>query len=437
MNFDLSSISLFSIFLVIIGVFALFFLYKKNQNLLEKVLNLSEEIATNKEKLNQKLDLERKNKELEVFINSQRSEIIDLKTKLGIEVDTNKRLQSAEEVMSNRFKTLANEIFEQKSKSFINFSNERLEQILSPFKTDINQFSDSFKIIQKAASKERVELYSELKAEISNMKDISLAFKHQTKIQGIYGEFVLETILDRSGLRKGHEYKTQVRGVVDTEKRIPDVVVYLPQNKHLIIDSKVSTNAYRDYVNENDEEEQKKLLKKHADAFKLRIKELGEKSYFDLSGVNSPEMVFMFVPMEAAFIAAIQTDEKIFQIALENKILIVTPTTLTTNLKIVKQLWRFEDQSRNSAELASRAGRIHGKLVNFVQDMERVGSKIIEAQTSYDEAMHKLTKGQGNLITQARDFEKLGVAVKKDFSKEIIVKSELKLDHDDDSNSNK
>tara|TARA_E500000178_G_scaffold226508_1_gene223355 strand:- start:148 stop:726 length:579 start_codon:yes stop_codon:yes gene_type:complete len=190
-------------------------------------------------------------------------------------------------------------------------------------------------------------------------------------------------------------------------------------------------NAYNRFVNSDNESDKKKALKDHTDSIKARIKELGDKSYFDIPELNTPEMVFMFVPMESAFVAAIQADEMIFQTALDNKVLVATPTTLTTNLKIVKQLWRFEDQNKNSAELASRASKIHSKLRNFVKDIERVGLKISEAEISYSDAMNKLTEGHGNLINQAREFERLGVAVKEDFSENMIVKSQLGLKRDE------
>ncbi len=434
MSTDFSSTN-FLIFFVsgfVIGFIFLFFLSNfKIQKLKEQIANLREILAASKEKLSQMESLSIRNKEFEISQDELRNEILNLKTKLGVEEDKNKTLLMTEENLSNKFKSLANDILDEKSKKFINFSHEKLGQLISPFKNEMSEFSNTFKNIQKAASKERIDLYSELKAEISNMKEISLAFKHQTKVQGIYGEFVLEKILDSSGLRRGHEYKTQVSIKVDSVRKIPDVIIYLPDNKHLVIDAKVSLNAYIRYVNSHDEFEKKQALKDHADAFKSRIKELGKKTYHELPDLNSPEMVFMFVPMESAFIAAIQADERIFQTALENKIVVATPTTLATNLKIVKQLWRFEDQNKNSSELASRAAKIHTKLVNFVQDMEKVGLRINDARSCYDDAMSKLTVGQGNLINQAREFEKLGVSVKKNFSQEIIVKSELNLKADE------
>ena len=423
----ISEILLFGIGFSVVFVifFQLILFYKKIQIQTEKILELTEEVSSHKEKLNYKKDVESKNLKLEELLFSERKNLEELKTQLALEINKNSVLLSAKEEFSDRFKTLANEILDKKTKAFADYNQEKLSQLLSPFQSDITKFGNKFEEIQKSASKERVELQTELKAEISNMKEMSLAFKHQTKVQGNWGEIVLENILDKSGLRVGQDYKTQVSVKVETTRKIPDVIVYLPENKHLIIDSKVSMNAYNRYVNSDNELEKKKALKDHTDSIKARIKELGDKSYFDIPELNTPEMVFMFVPMESAFIAAVQADEKIFQTALDNKVLVATPTTLTTNLKIVKQLWRFEDQNKNSSELASRASKIHTKLRNFVKDIERVGLKISEAEVSYSDAMNKLTEGHGNLINQAREFERLGVAVKEDFSESVIVKSQL------------
>jgi len=413
-----------------IGIFFLFqlvFFYRKIQNQNQKILALTEEISSSREKLYYKKDVEQKNNKLEELLIVEKNISAELKTQLALEANKNSILVSAKEEFSDKFKALASEILEEKVKTFTNYNQEKLSQLLSPFQSDINKFGNKFEEIQRAASKERIELQSELKAEISNMREMSMAFKHQTKVQGNWGEIILENVLDKSGLRLGYDYRTQVSIKVETNRKVPDVIVYLPENKHLIIDSKVSLNAYSRYVNSDSELDKKRALRDHIDAMKARIKELGDKSYYDTPELNSPEMVFMFVPMESAFIAAIQADEMIFQIALDNKVLVATPTTLTTNLKIVKQLWRFENQSRNSAELSNRASKIYTKLRNFVKDLEKIGVKLSEAEVSYKDAINKLTEGQGNLINQAREFEKLGVAVKEDFSDEIIVKSELGL----------
>ena len=429
----ISEILLFSIgFSIVLAIlFQLILFYKKIQIQTEKILALSEEVSSCKEKLNYKKDVELKNSKLEELIRLERNKHEELKVQLALESNKNSIFLSAKQEFSDRFKTLANEILDKNTEAFVNYNQEKLSQLLSPFQNDINKFGNKFEEIQKAASKERIELQSELKAEIGNMKEMSLAFKHQTKVQGNWGEIVLENILDKSGLRVGKDYKTQVSIKVETTRKVPDVIVYLPENKHLVIDSKVSMNAYNRFVNSDNESDKKKALKDHTDSIKARIKELGDKSYFDIPELNTPEMVFMFVPMESAFVAAIQADEMIFQTALDNKVLVATPTTLTTNLKIVKQLWRFEDQNKNSAELASRASKIHSKLRNFVKDIERVGLKISEAEISYSDAMNKLTEGHGNLINQAREFERLGVTVKEDFSENMIVKSQLGLKRDE------
>jgi DNA recombination protein RmuC len=235
--------------------------------------------------------------------------------------------------------------------------------------------------------------------------------------------------LERSGLREGKDYKREVSVLTEEGRRRPDVIIYLPQNRHLVIDSKVSLNAYTKYINEDDELVRAQALKEHSIAVASRIKELSDKDYYQLPGLNSPEVVFMFIPLESAFIEAIRGDEEIFEMAIARNILVATPTTLLTSLNIVRQLWRFEEQNANSAELATRAGKVYKKLNTFLQSMQKVGNALDSAKKTYSNAMNQLYSGPGNLIKQASDFKRLGVSVQASLPPQMVEKARLEMEY--------
>ena len=228
-------------------------------------------------------------------------------------------------------------------------------------------------------------------------------------------------------MRHGTDYKLEQSFDTEDGRRRPDAVVYLPQNKHLIIDAKTSLESYIQYVNSEDDDSRVRAQAAHARAVSDRIKELSNKNYYDLPGLNSPEVVVMFIPVESAYVEALKYDESIFQRAIDNNVLVATPTTLLTSLNIVRQLWRFQDQSKHSAELASRAERFHTKLTLFLDSMVDVEKKLDSARGSYDKAMGQLLNGRGNLIKQASEFSELGVAVKKELPEQYLERSRLEL----------
>jgi DNA recombination protein RmuC len=341
-------------------------------------------------------------------------------------------LIDAREQLSNQFKSLAGEILEDKSKSFTEQNQTNIGALLGPLKTQIHEFKAKVEDIHLKDTEQQATL----KAELNQLKDLNrqiteeahglaTALKGQSKMQGNWGEMVLENILDRSGLRSGKEYRREVSFNTETGKSRPDVIVYLPQVKHLVIDSKVSLNAYTRYVNAGGEIERQLALKEHVAAISSRIKELSDRNYFELPGLNSPEMVFMFIPIESAFVEALRADETLFQKAIEQNVLVATPTTLLTSLNIVRQLWRFEEQNAHTAELAERAAKVYKKLNTFLGSMEGVG----KAKDSFNMAMGQLYSGKDNLIKQANEFKKLGVAVQGKFSDDLLAKAELELEH--------
>lgn len=345
-------------------------------------------------------------------------------------------LLAAKVELSNQFKTLANDILEEKAKRFTEQNQTNIGQILEPLRERLGEFKAKVEEIHAKDSEQRATL----RAELAQLKDLNrqiteeahglaTALKGQAKKQGNWGELVLGNVLDRSGLREGKDFRREVSFATDAGRKRPDVVVYLPQAKHLVIDAKVSLNAYTRYVNAEDDVERQQALREHVDAVASRIQELSSRAYFDLPGLNTPEMVFMFIPIESAFVEALRADESLFQKAIEQNVLVATPTTLLTSLNIVRQLWRFEEQNAHTAELADRAGKVYRKLVGFLTSMEAVGGQLDKAKDSYNKAMGQLVTGKGNLISQAKDFERLGVSVQAALPEQLVARAALELEH--------
>jgi DNA recombination protein RmuC len=214
------------------------------------------------------------------------------------------------------------------------------------------------------------------------------------------------------------------------------VIIYLPEDKHLIVDAKVSLNAYTRYVNADTDLEREQAIKEHIQALSARIRELSDKNYFDLPGLKSPEMVFMFIPIESAFVEAIRNDESLFQLAIEQQVLVTTPTTLLTSLNIVRQLWRFEDQNIHAAKLSEQASKVYNQLRLFLENMQALGKQIDKSKDTYDAAMKQFISGRGNLVKKVEDFQRLGVSVQKELPEEFVEKARLELDlieHQEDS----
>ncbi|MEY4021410.1 MAG: recombination protein RmuC [Pseudomonadota bacterium] len=343
---------------------------------------------------------------------------------------------TSRKALTDEFKNLANSIFEDKSKRFTEQNLEGLGQILTPFRERLTEFKTRVEEMHHQDAQQQASL----KTELTQLKELNrqmteeahslaTALKGQSKMQGNWGELVLENVLARSGLQADRDYRREVSFTTESGRQRPDVIVYLPQQKHLIIDAKVSLNAYTRYVNADDELDRKAALREHVQAVSDRITELADRRYFDLGELNSPDMVFMFIPIESAFVEAMRADEQLFQKALERNVLVATPTTLLTSLNIVRQLWRFEHQNAHSAELADSASQLYQKFLGFISSMEDLGRKLDSAKASYTTAYSQLYSGRGNLIKRAKDFERLGVAVQKELPQELVDKAELELDY--------
>jgi DNA recombination protein RmuC len=351
--------------------------------------------------------------------------------------DQLKLLGEAKQALSDQFKSLANDILEEKSKRFTEQNQNNIGQLLDPLRQRIIEFKNRVEEIHTHDTQQQATLKAEL-AHLSELNrqmteeahSLTVAFKGQSKKQGNWGELVLANVLDRSGLRPGIDYKAEKNFQHESgERQRPDVIVYLPQNKQLIIDAKVSLNAYTRFVNAEDDIVRKQALNEHIKALSDRITELSDRAYYNLPGVNSPDMVFMFVPVESAFVEAVKADESLFQKALEKNVLVATPTTLLTSLNIVRQLWRFEEQNAHTAELADRAGKVYKKLISFLTSMEALGNQLDNAKTSFEKAMGQLYTGRDNLIKQAGQFESLGVSIQTQLPEKLVEKAALELDY--------
>lgn len=344
-------------------------------------------------------------------------------------------LEDAREELALQFSSLAQQIFEEKSVRFSELNREKLDTVLQPFNSQLSAFKQEINEIYRTDSRERISLKSEIVQlkELNqqvNQEAINLtkALKGNTKIQGNWGELVLERVLERSGLRAGLEYETQ-GGFRDNENRLlkPDVIIHLPEGKDIIIDSKVSLVSWEKYINSESEENGKNHLSELLKAIRDHITGLSNKNYPELAGIHSLDFVLLFMPIEAAFSTAFAADDNLFAEALAKNIIIVTPTTLLATLRTVENIWQFEHQSKNSLEIAKRAGIMYDKFRGFVEDMDRMGKQLATCHSTYDNALGKLTLGRGNLISQAEQLRELGVQIKKELPKTVTEKADLEL----------
>ncbi|MCG7544062.1 DNA recombination protein RmuC [Pseudoalteromonas sp. MM17-2] len=343
-------------------------------------------------------------------------------------------VKDSKDQLKQEFSALAQQVFEDKSQQFKSLNQQSMEQILKPVQGELKGFRDKMEHIhsqelqQRAALKAELVHLQKLNQSITEQAErLSTALQGQKKTQGNWGELMLENVLDSAGLRLNEDYRREASFDTPEGRFRPDVVVYLPQQRHIIVDAKTSLNAYTRYVNAQSDIEAHQALAEHVQAMNERINELASKDYHRLEQLNSPEVVIMFVPIESAYVEALKYQPDLYQRAIERNILVATPTTLLTSLNIVKQLWRFEDQSKHTQELAKRAERFYAKLNSFLVSMDGVGKQLDKAKETYDKAFSQLYSGKGNLIKQANEFKELGVAVQKELPAELREKAELEL----------
>jgi DNA recombination protein RmuC len=336
-------------------------------------------------------------------------------------------LQDAEQQLKTQFENLAHKIFEERGKQFSEQNKLSVENLIAPLKQQIGDFKQRVESVYDNESKDRISLREEiisLRRDTSKMNQEALnltkALKGDHKLQGNWGEMILEKVLEQSGLRKGIEFETQ-GAFRDEDNRLfkPDVIIRLPDNKDVIIDSKVSLLAYEQYCVAEDEQQRREALKQHTEAVRNHIRSLSNKDYSSLKGLRSLDFVLLFMPIEAAFMAAFQADETLFNEAFAHKIVVVTPTTLLATLRTVQNIWRYEQQNENARLLADKAATLYEKIRGFVEEIDRLGNQINTVHKTYDSIVNKLSTGNGNLLRQASSFEELGVKIKKKLPKNL------------------
>jgi DNA recombination protein RmuC len=394
----------------------------EKKNLEERIQSSIEEFKKQKER---EQSLVSEKEKLHGELSAVKSDYKHLKEKL----DSQKaELEQLEDKFTKEFKLVANSVLRRNSEEFSKSHQKELDQILSPLKEKLNSFE---KKVEDRYEKNRDEQMS-LKTEIKNLtslnselnlqaQNLTKALKGESKKQGNWGELVLERILESSGLIKGEEYVTQFSDTNVENKRIqPDVLVKLPDEKHIIIDSKVSLVAYERFVNAEEDTVKEEHLKLHLSSVRTHVKQLGEKNYQSGIGVNSPDFVLLFIPVESSFSLAIQEDPELYAFAWDKKVIIVSPTTLLATLRTIASVWKHERQTQNAIEIADRAGRLYDKFKAFVDDMQKIEKGISNAQNAYDDAFNKLKSGRGNLIGRAEKIKALGAKASKDLPKELI-----------------
>ena len=376
---------------------------------------------------------------LAVSLREERDQALQTAIRLEAELDSERKqglgriesLNEAKEALTNQIKNLANEILEDKSKRFTEQNAASLDALLKPLQTKLTEFKEQVSTSYGNEARERFALKSEIER-LANLnlrmsdetRSLTQALKGDSKVQGNWGELVLESILESSGLRKGEEYVVQDSHTQSDGSRLqPDVVIKLPEGRSLVVDSKVSITAYARHAETTDPIVAEQELAAHIQSLRQHIQGLSGKNYSSLYGVGSVDFVLMFVPIEPAFLLALKTAPNLYQEALAKNIVLVCPSTLMATLRTVAHLWRQDQQNRNALEIAKQCGSLYDKFVGFVEDLEKLGQRLDQAQTSYHDAFNKLKSGKGNLIRTAEKVRELGVKPSKNLSTPLIETS--------------
>ena len=361
---------------------------------------------------------------------AQESDIKNLQLKLD---EHKEEVENLQKKFTNDFEVLANKILEEKSTKFTNQNRENIKNILEPLEKKIQTFekkvsdSDEKRAGFQSALKTQLDSLKELNAQMSkDTINLTKALKGDSKMQGNWGELVLERVLEKSGLEKDREYFVQQSFTTEEGKRVlPDVVIHLPDNKKMIVDSKVSLVAYERFTNEEDENIKVQHLKEHVNSLKRHIEQLSDKKYEDLYQIESPDFVLLFIPIEPAFAVALNTDNHLYNKAFEKNIVIVTPSTLLATLRTIDSMWNNEKQQRNAIEIARQAGALYDKFQGLLTDLVGIGKRIDDSKKEYSNAMNKLVDGRGNLITSVEKLKKMGAKAKKSMPENIIKRAQL------------
>ena len=433
-NIELIGI-IFLILGLLVGGLILWIIFRQKVNLLEEkiafinnsyessILKLEDELFMQSKTYEDKIQLIESNfnETLQFEKNTGKIQLENLKNEFIIKEENLKEkielLETSKERLKQEFENLANKLFEENSKK----SASNLNLMLNPFKEQLSSFGKRVDDIYNEETKQRSSLLTEIK----NLKDLNnqisqdainltKALKGENKTQGDWGELILSKILEQTGLREGIEYTTQGSFTDEQGKRLrPDVIVHLPLNKDIVIDSKVTLTAYLKYTQASDDVQREIATKELIKSIYAHIKGLSLKSYEDIDSVNTLDFVLMFIPIESAFMLAFSNDNNLFKIAFENNIMLVSPSTLFATLRTVENIWRYEHQNENALLISKKAADLYDKFANFVNDIEAIGLNINRTQKSYEEAMNKLSLGKGNLLRRSEEFIELGVKAKK------------------------
>ena len=432
--------TLFSGFIsgLIVGGLLLYFKAKSDSSRLEeRNANLDEQLKEAESKLDQVT------KEKEEEINQQRDRANELDKQLA-ELNADYRnlkqkldeqkteLAEMQEQLKVQFENLANKILDEKAEKFTKQNRENLDQLLNPLGLKLEEFKKKVEDTyndenrQRATLKEQIKQMAELNQKMSeDAKNLTKALKGDSKAQGNWGEVILERILERSGLTKGREYEVQQSATTEEGRRLqPDVVVHLPDEKYLIIDSKVSLTAYERFASSDEDAEIESAIKQHVASLRAHVKGLSAKNYQQIHGDRSPDFVLLFVPIEPAFGLALQSDPNLYYEAFDRNIVIVSPSTLLATLATIDSVWKQEYQNKNALEIAQRGGALYDKFVLFVESMEQIGDRIQQTQKSYEEARTRLSEGSGNLVRQAEMLKELGAKASKKLPDSFLGKED-------------
>ncbi len=350
--------------------------------------------------------------------------------------ETQKQFEENKKQLTESFQNLANKILEETGKKFSEQNQEKINQIIEPFKEKLEQFKEKVTLTEKESHArhrvllEQIKQLEQLNKQITEeARNLANALKGDTQAQGTWGEFILASILEKSGLEKGREYIMQESFQTDSENRLrvrPDVIVYLPDNKAVIIDSKVSLTAYEQYINTENKAERERHLKMHLQSLKTHIAELSKKDYERIKELNgrTPDFVLMFIPVEPAFSVAMREMPGLYDEALRKNIVLVTPTTLLAVLKMIDNIWKTEQQKENIREILRQATALYEKFVGFTDDLIDLGKKLDSAKNTYTNSMKKLTSGKDNLVSKVERMKKLGLNPKKHINPGLISRAE-------------
>src|SRR3972149_10412908 len=380
------------------------------------------------------LEKEKENQALE--LKQERNKVIELSTSLSsLKSDYSNQkaeIEKLQEKFTKEFENLANKIFEEKSTKFTEQNKEKLSEILNPLREKISEFEKKVDETNKesikghASLREQLQMLKEMNQQITQeATNLTNALKGQSKTQGNWGEFILESILEKSGLVKGREYVVQESITAESGRRFqPDIIIKLPENKSIVIDSKVSLVGYERFVSSEIEHERQLALREHINSIRSHIKNLSGKNYQNLYQLESLDFVLMFMPIEPAFAYAVQSDASLFTDAFEQNIVIVSPSTLLATLRTIASIWRQEKQNRNALEIAKQSGDMLDKFTAFVEDLLTVGKGLISVKDNYDKAMNKLSDGRGNLISRAEKIKELGAKTTKTIPPSLLNRAD-------------